>query len=95
MNNLVEKINPLNVLDCREVRDPPLHFHYVELGLKYNLQKSIYDWIVSNLKHRFYIGETLALEDNQFAIKIKIGFEEPKEASFFLIACPHLKHSSV
>lgn len=93
--SLVDKINPLNVLECRELRDPPPHFHYLTLDLKYNLQKSIRDWIVLNLKNRFYIGETLILEDNQFALKLKVGFEEPKEASFFLIACPHLKYSSV
>jgi hypothetical protein len=93
VNNLVDKINPLNVLDCREVRDPPPHFHYMQIDLKYNLQKSIHDWITINLKHRFYMGESLALDDNQFNIKLKIGFEEPKEASFFLIACPHLKYS--
>ena len=93
--SLVDKINPLNVLECRELRDPPPHFHYLNLDLKYNLQKSIRDWIVLNLKNRFYIGETLVLEDNQFALKLKVGFEEPKEASFFLIACPHLKYSSV
>ena len=93
--SLVDKINPLNVLECRELRDPPPHFHYLNLDLKYNLQKSIRDWIVLNLKNRFYIGETLVLEDNQFSLKLKVGFEEPKEASFFLIACPHLKYSSV
>ena len=93
MNNLVDKINPLNVLDCREVRDPPPHFHYMQIDLKYNLQKSIHDWITINLKHRFYMGESLVLDDNQFNVKLKIGFEEPKEASFFLIACPHLKYS--
>ena len=93
MNNLVDKINPLNVLDCREVQDPPPYFHYIHIDMKYNLQKSIYDWIIINLKHRFYIGESLSLENNQFVVKLKIGFEEPKEASFFLIACPHLKYS--
>lgn len=93
--NLVDKINPLNVLDCREVRDPPPHFQYLFLDLKHNVQRSIHDWIILNLKNRFYIGETLALDDNQFVVKLKIGFEEPKEASFFLIACPHLKYSSV
>jgi hypothetical protein len=65
----------------------------MQIDLKYNLQKSIHDWITINLKHRFYMGESLALDDNQFNIKLKIGFEEPKEASFFLIACPHLKYS--
>lgn len=92
--SLVDKINPLNVLDCREVEDPPPYFHYIYVDLKYNLVKSMHDWIVTNLRHRFYMRESLTLEDGQYQIKLKIGFEEPKEASFFLIACPHLKYSA-
>lgn len=88
-----DKINPLNVLECREVPDPPPHFHYTVLDLKYNIVKSIHEWIYENLKYRFYIGETLDILDNQFKVRVKIGFEEPKEASFFLLACPLLKYS--
>jgi hypothetical protein len=65
------------------------------MDLKYNTQKNIHEWINLNLKNRFYICESLVLENNQFVTKLRIGFEEPKEASFFLIACPHLKYSSV
>jgi hypothetical protein len=90
----VDKINPLNVLGCREVQDPPPHFEYILLDVKYNITKPIKDWIYENLKHRFYIGETLILENNTFITKIKIGFEEPKEASFFLLACSLLKYSN-
>lgn len=54
----------------------------------------MHDWIVTNLRHRFYLRESLVLEDNQYQIKLRIGFEEPKEASFFFIACPHLKYST-
>lgn len=93
MSDLVDKINPLNVLDCREVQDPPPYFTYTVLNLRFNLTKSVRDWILLNLKHRFYIGESLGLVDNQLEVSIKIGFEEPKEASFFLIACPLLKYS--
>jgi hypothetical protein len=94
VNPLVDKINPLNVLDCREVRDPPPHFHYTYIDVKFNIHRTLYDWISANLKHRFYMGESLVLDNNQFTVKLKIGFEEPKEASFFLIACPHLKYST-
>lgn len=88
------KINPLNVLDCREVPDPPPYFHYHHLDVKYNLTEAIREWIYENLRYRFYIGETLVLENNQFKIKTKIGFEEPKELSFFLLACSHLKYTN-
>lgn len=89
MNRL--KINPLNVLGCREVESPPLHFHYIIIDSKIFLIKHIRQWIYENLKNRYYIGESLELVENNFSVKIKIGFEEPKEASFFLIACPLLR----
>jgi hypothetical protein len=88
----VDKINPLNVLEIREVADPPPHFEYLFIDLKYNIVAPLKDWIYENLKNRFYIGECLQLENNQFVVRIKIGFEEPKEASFFLLACPLLKY---
>jgi len=86
------KVNVLNVLGCREVHVPPPYFHYQYLDLKYNLVGSIKEWIYENLNHRFYIGECLVLQNGQYQTKIKIGFEEPKEASFFLLACSHLKY---
>ena len=84
-------INPLNVTGAREVQDPPVHFQYVTLDLNYNLVSSVTCWIWERLKYRFYVGETLTLVDNEFKVKIKFGFEDAKEASFFLLACPFLQ----
>jgi hypothetical protein len=89
-----DKINPLNVLGCREVQDPLCHFHYMYVDLRYNIITSVKQWIYENLKSRFYIGESLQLVDNQLTVRIKIGFEEPKEASFFLLACPLLRYAN-
>lgn len=91
MINLVEKINPLNVLGCREVQDPPPYFTYTTVNIKLSVLKSIREWIFANLKHRFYIGDHLDLVDNQLVVNIRIGFEDSKESSFFFLACPHLK----
>ena len=88
----VDKVNPLNVLNCREVFTPPHYFHYLTLDLKYNIITPIKEWITKNLKHRYYIQETTELNNNQFQVRIRIGFEDPKEASFFLLACSHLKY---
>ena len=90
----LDKINPLNVLGCREVGDPPPHFHYLNIDLKYNMVGSLKQWVYENLRSRFYLGESLQLCNNHFVIQIKIGFEEPKEASFFLLACPLLKYTN-
>jgi hypothetical protein len=90
----LNKINPLNVLNAREVDHPPPYFQFLTLDLKYNIVNTIKDWINQNLKHRYYINETLVIVDGQYQVRIKIGFEDPKEASFFLLACSHLKYCS-
>lgn len=89
----LDKINPLNVFDCREVVDPPPYFHYIYADVRGSNIEHIRQWIHENLNHRFYIGESLQLENNEWSVKIKLGFEEPKEASFFLLACSLLKPS--
>lgn len=83
------KINPLNVLNVREVIIPPLHFSYIIIdSTGISLIKT---WIYNNLRSRFYLGSSLQLIDNKYVIKTKIGFEDHKEISFFLLACPYLK----
>jgi len=51
-------------------------------------------WIHDNLKGRYYIGRTLKIDpiDRGIAEVLNIGFEEPKELSYFTLACPHLKY---
>jgi hypothetical protein len=88
-------INPLNVLNIREVNTPPEGWEYIYLDEIYNIEDSLRKWININLSGRFFIAKTLNVNDNKsFEIKIKIGFEEPKEASYFLLACPLLKYSN-
>jgi len=46
-------------------------------------------WVHDNLKGRYYIGSTI---DQNYKTVLKIGFEEPKELSYFMLACPLLKY---
>lgn len=49
-------------------------------------------WINNNCKSRYYLGVTIGVNTNNKIDKlIKIGFENPKELSYFILACPHLK----
>ena len=92
----VDKINPLNVLKCREVDTPPPCFTYQEFDIKANSTQAtlIRQWIYENLKHRFYIDEKLVLRNKELSFTVQVGFEESKEYMFFLLACPHLKSIS-
>jgi hypothetical protein len=86
--------NPLNVFGLRRIALPPAHFEYVNVPMKYNLEDSLAKWIVSNLKHRFYIGSNVSLDENNKLIKVvTVGFEETRDMSYFMLACPHLKYN--
>ena len=89
-----KKPNPLNVFDIRQVKTAVPSFEYVNLPIKYNLEESLSKWINSNLRNRYYIGRKVTLDnDNKVNQVITIGFEETKEMSYFMLACPHLKYT--
>ncbi len=88
------KINPLNVLEVRRVEFCPPYFETIVINPTYNLSKALEEWIYENCSSRFYVGNTIELgESTPFKQKIKIGFENPSELSYFMIACPLLKYN--
>jgi len=88
-----KKINSLNVFEVRQVKSAPPHFEYVNLPMKYNLEESLVKWIKQNLKNRFYTGKNISLDsDNKLVQVLTVGFEETKDMSYFMLACPHLKY---
>ena len=84
--------NPLNVFDIRRVDFCPPYFESINIPMTYNLQESIERWIESHLKGRFFVGKDTTLVDNKIETTLKISFEESKEMSYFMLACPHLKY---
>ena len=86
--------NPLDVLEVRRAIAAPPHFEYVELPMTYNLEQSLSKWIEMNLKNKFYLGRSVSLDkNNKLTPTILVGFEETKEMSYFMLACPHLKYN--
>jgi len=85
--------NPLNLFKIRQLKKPPVHFEYIVIPMLYNFETAIKQWIDNNMKHRYYIGKTVGLDSNdKVSVLLRIGFEEPKELSYFTLACPHLKY---
>ena len=85
--------NPLNFFGCRQSKVPSPFFEYINIPLHYNLEESISKWIYEHQKGRFYVGKSVGVtEDNNVNTILKIGFEDPKELSYFTLACPHLKY---
>lgn len=87
------KPNPLNYFNLRRVNFLAPHFRSTVIE-KYNpsLIKGLDNWIKTNLNGRYYIGQSLGLDQNNSIIfTTLIGFETEKELSFFTIACPLLQ----
>ena len=86
--------NPLNLFDVRQVKSAPPHFEYVNLPTKYNLENTLTKWISTHCKNRFYLNRNVALDHERKLISvITVGFEETKDMSYFMLACPHLKYN--
>lgn len=86
------KPNPLNYFGLRRVEFAAPHFKYTTVD-RYNptIVKNLDTWIKKNLNNRYYIGQSIALDNtNTIVYTTRIGFESEKELSFFTIACPHL-----
>lgn len=87
------KINPLNLLEKRRVEFMPVYFEHTDFTFGYNLIDAIDMWIYTNLKGRYFIGKSIKLdEQNSIKHSLRVGFEESKEMSYFMLACPHLKY---
>ena len=86
--------NPFNFYEVRQVVVKPPHFESFSASIPlYNLEGTIIKWITENLKGRFYVGTITALgSDNAFEKQLEVGFEDPKELSYFTLACPFLKY---
>ena len=86
--------NPLNFFGVRRLKVPPPHFETMYFAMNtYNLEDTIVKWIDKNLKSRFYVGKKTILDSSkQYSQTLQIAFEDPKELSYFSLACPHLKY---
>lgn len=86
--------NPLDVLDLRRVPFCPPHFSTVNVTKRYNIEQALSEWIEFNLSGRYFIGNNVELNnEDKINTVYTVGFENSKEMSFFMIACPHLKYS--
>ena len=88
--------NALNFFDLRNLKVPASHFEFIVIPMTYNIEDALSKWIEEHLKGRFYVGKSLSINSqnkgNAINTCIKVGFEDPKELSYFTLACPHLKY---
>ena len=89
------ELNPLDVLDARRLKTMPPHFTKTKIGSNnQGNEGNIYNWIRSKLTGRYCIVTypTVSNED-KFQTTTFVGFEEEKELTYFMLACPYLRRN--
>lgn len=90
MKNLLKAPNPNNIFKIRNPKVLPPHYEYADFEVLYNLESAIQDWIKNNLKGKFIV--TKAVKQDQSGTLLRVGFEDGKELSYFMLACPLLRY---
>lgn len=89
-------LKPLNVLGERELGFMPPHFMKttVQKSLFWEVDNSLKDWITAKLNGRYCVTIMPNVSDeNKFEQTLMVGFEEHKEMTYFLLACPHIRRN--
>jgi len=87
-------LKPLDVLGKRKVDFMPIHFVKTKLNLTEFIDDAIIDWIETKLDGRFSISYEPTVDSNGRMITATfVGFENQKELTYFLLACPYLRRN--
>lgn len=86
-------LNPLNILNQRQVSTLPPHFVKVKVADETVMyDNELVNWINQRLKNRFCIVKVPSTNTNgQLKLSTFVGFEDQKELTYFMLACPHFR----
>lgn len=85
--------NPYDYFGVRRLESCGPHLEKINLPFTYNLENAVQKWIEMNCKKRYFIGKGIQLtNENSIESCVTVGFEDPKELSYFVLACPLLKY---
>jgi hypothetical protein len=84
-------LNPLDILKRRELKILPPHFGKISIEF---YEEKIHQWIKYKLKGRFCIVRMPFIDrDNKLKSSTFVGFEDQKELTYFMLACPYLRRN--
>ena len=96
LNNMIatkKKISPAEFFEIRKLKFQAPHLTVIDLHHTYNLERALEKWIDKNLKKRYFLGKSVGMtKRNKIEQILRVGFEDPKELSYFVLACPLLKY---
>ena len=87
-------LNLTDVLKTREVNSIMPHFSKTKISESERYDYNIVNWIKSRLVGRFYVASFPSIDENEkIRIATFVGFEEQKELTYFMLACPYLRRN--
>jgi len=87
-------LNPIDVLNLREVKTLPPHFSKIRISDSELFEGDIQRWVRTKLKGRFSIVRSPAIDkDGNLKSTTFMAFEDQKELTYFMLACPHLRRN--
>ena len=87
-------LNPIDVLKQREVKTLPPHFAKISINDNNFFDINIKKWIDAKLKGRYCLVRSPSLgNDNKLKSATVVAFEDQKELTYFMLACPHLRRN--
>lgn len=87
-------INPIDVLKQRELSTLPPHFGKVKIAESDLFDNKIKNWIKVKLKGRYCIVKSPAIDSSgNLKSSTFAAFEDQKELTYFMLACPHLRRN--
>jgi hypothetical protein len=87
-------INPIDVLKQRELSTLPPHFTKVKIADNDLFDNKVKNWIKAKLKGRYCIVKSPAIDSSgNLKSSTFAAFEDQKELTYFMLACPHLRRN--
>ena len=88
-----DRVSAQDFFEIRRLSYEPSHLATIDLSHTYNMEPAISKWIDTNLKKRYFLKKVIGLtKENKIETVLRAGFEDPKELSYFVLACPLLKY---
>jgi len=88
------ELNPLDILNIRKLETMPPHFCKTKIAGEDRNYRDVTNWIKSKLTGRYCVLQYPTVTSNdKFQTATFVGFEEQKELTFFMLACPYLRRN--
>lgn len=89
------KLNALEILGRREVDFFAPQFAKMKLSEADMLGTDLLNWIQSKLSGRFCLKRIPTInQDGKLKTAMHVGFEDHKELTYFMLACPHIRRNT-